>query len=64
LIRHSFATEVAKDETANLWRLQNDLGHAKITTTQHYVHIAQGMKDTSVDHLEYLSDLKTIINKG
>jgi integrase/recombinase XerD len=57
-LRHTFATEVAKDQNANLWQLQHDLGHANITTTQNYVHIAQGMKNTSVDHLNYLSDLE------
>jgi site-specific recombinase XerD len=57
-LRHTFATEVAKDENANLWQLQHDMGHANITTTQHYVHIARGMKDTSVDHLQYLSSLE------
>lgn len=56
-IRHTYATSVAKDETANLWRLQHDLGHSTITTTQGYVHIARGMQDTSVDHVGYLNNI-------
>ncbi|MGI5920545.1 MAG: tyrosine-type recombinase/integrase [Syntrophomonadaceae bacterium] len=57
-IRHTYATSVAKDGTANLWRLQHDLGHAAITTTQTYVHVARGMQDTSVDHVGYLKSIK------
>lgn len=57
-LRHTFGTEVAKDPNANLWQLQHDLGHASITTTQTYIHIARDMKDTSVDHLKYLADLE------
>jgi len=64
-IRHAFATSVAKDEYANLWRLQYDLGHASITTTQDYVHIARGMKNTSVDHLGYLNKIEQYLrDKG
>lgn len=54
-IRHTFATEVSKDQNSNIWRLQYDMGHASLTTTQAYVHIARGMRDTSVDHLQYLN---------
>jgi integrase/recombinase XerD len=60
-LRHTFATEAAKDPTTNLWRLQQDLGHASLTTTQKYVHVAQDMADTSVDHLAYLDKLKNKI---
>lgn len=56
-LRHTFATEVAQDENSNIWQLKYDLGHASITTTGVYVHIARGMEKTSVDHLEYLDDL-------
>lgn len=57
-LRHTYATSVAQDETANLWRLQHDMGHSTIATTQGYVHIARGMKDTSVDHVGYLNKLE------
>lgn len=57
-IRHSFATEVARDKNSNIWRLQHDMGHASLNTTQQYVHIAQGMEDTSIDHLAYLQRLE------
>ncbi|MDD4549672.1 MAG: tyrosine-type recombinase/integrase [Syntrophomonadaceae bacterium] len=60
-LRHTFATEAAKDPTTNLWRLQQDLGHASLTTTQQYVHVAQDMADTSVDHLAYLDKLENHI---
>jgi integrase/recombinase XerD len=57
-LRHTYATSVAQDETSNLWRLQHDMGHAAISTTQGYVHIARGMKDTSVDHVGYLHQIE------
>lgn len=57
-LRHTFATEVSRDGNASIWRLQQDLGHASLYTTQAYVHIARGMEDTSVDHLGYLETLE------
>lgn len=62
-LRHTYATSVAQDQTANLWRLQHDMGHSTISTTQSYVHIARGMKDTSVDHVGYLKKLEENIFK-
>lgn len=62
-LRHTFATEVAKNKDSNLWQLQNDLGHSSIRTTEGYVHIAQGMAETSVDHLNYLTTLEKHITK-
>lgn len=57
-LRHTFATEVSRDGNASIWRLQQDMGHASLYTTQAYVHIARGMEDTSVDHLGYLERLE------
>lgn len=60
-LRHTFATEVAKDKDSNIWRLQHDLGHASPSTTELYVHIAQGMEETSIDHLGYMERIKAAL---
>ncbi len=62
-LRHTFATEVSKDGNANIWQLQQDLGHASLYTTQAYVHVARGLDDTSVDHLGYLDRLEKNLEK-
>lgn len=58
--RHTFATHAAASGV-DVWQLKDEMGHANITTTQDYVHIAQGMKNTSVDQIAYVSEIEKML---
>jgi integrase/recombinase XerD len=47
-LRHSFATLAALGG-APAFQLQQDLGHARLETSQRYVHWATGLRDSAVD---------------
>jgi len=47
-LRHSFATMAALGG-APAFQLQQDLGHARLETSQRYVHWATGLRDSAVD---------------
>jgi integrase/recombinase XerD len=49
-LRHSFAT-LAAVGGAPAYQLQADLGHARLETSQRYVHWAKGLADSAVDWL-------------
>jgi integrase len=49
-LRHSFAT-LAAVGGAPPYQLQADLGHARLETSQRYVHWAKGLADSAVDWL-------------
>lgn len=49
-LRHSFAT-LAAVGGAPAYQLQADLGHARLETSQRYVHWAKGLADSAVDAL-------------
>jgi site-specific recombinase XerD len=49
-LRHSFAT-LAAVGGAPPYQLQADLGHARLETSQRYVHWAKGLADSAVDRL-------------
>jgi integrase/recombinase XerD len=49
-LRHSFAT-LAAAGGAPPYQLQADLGHARLETSQRYVHWARGLADSAVDRL-------------
>jgi len=49
--RHSFAT-LALFKGAPIVQVQADLGHGSITTTQRYLHVANQLKQTSVDFID------------
>jgi integrase/recombinase XerD len=49
-LRHSFAT-LAAVGGAPAYQLQADLGHARLETSQGYVHWARGLADSAVDRL-------------
>lgn len=49
-LRHSFAT-LAAVGGAPAYQLQADLGHARLETSQRYVHWAKGLADSAVDRL-------------
>ncbi len=49
-LRHSFAT-LAAIGGAPPYQLQADLGHARLETSQRYVHWAKGLADSAVDWL-------------
>lgn len=47
-LRHFFATE-ALYAGADLLRVQDDMGHASLSTTRRYLHAAKGLQKTSAD---------------
>ena len=49
-LRHSFAT-LAAVGGAPAYQLQADLGHARLETSQRYVHWAKGLAESAVDRL-------------
>jgi site-specific recombinase XerD len=49
-LRHSFAT-LAAHGGAPAYQLQADLGHARLETSQRYVHWAKGLAESAVDAL-------------
>jgi integrase/recombinase XerD len=49
-LRHSFATLAAVGGAA-AYQLQADLGHARLETSQRYVHWAKGLAESAVDAL-------------
>jgi site-specific recombinase XerD len=49
-LRHSFAT-LAAVGGAPAYQLQADLGHARLETSQRYVHWAKGLAESAVDAL-------------
>ena len=49
-LRHSFAT-LAAVGGAPPYQLQANLGHARLETSQRYVHWAKGLADSAVDRL-------------
>jgi len=49
-LRHSFATAAALGGAA-AFQLQQDLGHARLETSQRYVHWAVGLRESAVDHV-------------
>ena len=49
-LRHSFAA-LAAFGGAPPYQLQADLGHARLETSQRYVHWARGLADSAVDRL-------------
>lgn len=52
-LRHAMATHALASGTA-LLQVQRDLGHASLTTTQRYLHAAQGLAHTSADTMSDL----------
>lgn len=57
-LRHTAAT-TALAEDADLFEVQEMLGHRQITTTQRYVHLAKGLQNTAADRIA-----RAILGKG
>ena len=49
-LRHTFGTLTALGG-ANVFQIQQDMGHAQITTSQRYVHWARGLADSAAHRL-------------
>lgn len=54
-LRHSFATAAALGG-APAFEIQQDLGHARLETSQRYVHWAVGLKESAVDKVNIRLD--------